>query len=208
MNDDDTPDEQQQHLDETPSGLSVLDEVRAIRDEKVAEQPRRFCTGIPAYVDASGKARVSVIYTYPEAGQAAVMGSVRRERMAIAKGDADARLEAAGDLLIASCGSVVGRTGDGRLVDLLTDADLGTDADPQLPETPLRFGPRLAELFQIDVPPEVEHKSRFILRNVFSPRGQATGVYEGDVAIISTSDAVFQFVQGVDLAADEAAAGE
>jgi hypothetical protein len=205
MDTDDTP--QATQPDEA-KGLSVLDAIRDVREQKLGEKPRRIAINVPAYIDSKGNPRVSVIYAYPEGGYERVMRALRRERQGLAMNDATMRLEGAGDLLLAACVSVVGVGLDGRYVDLLTNADLGTQGDVEPPATPLRFSRKLAELFDIEIPEGVESVPRFILRNVFSPRGAKTGVYEGDPAISATSDAVYEFINGVDLVADEDSLGE
>lgn len=189
-------------------GSSILDEIREIRAEKANGEARLFVLDIPAYTDANGKPRLAVIYRYPEQGQEAVMAAVQRERQGLRQGDAAKRLEGASDCLLAACASVVGRRVDGALVDALTGAPLGTDARPELPERPLRFGNALAKSFEIDVPEEVRNKPRFILRNLFSPRGLSQGEYEGDVAIITASDLVFGFINGADFELDSETVGE
>jgi hypothetical protein len=174
-------------------GVSVMDGIRAIRAQRIADDVRQLDLDVPHY-----DARLAIIYRYPEKGYERAMKAIEREQ----RGE---RLDGPCDFLVECCAAVVGRDAEGGLIDPFTNGPL---AEGQLPENPMRFDTRLAEALQIDVPPEVKQRARFIVRQVFSPRGAATGVYDGDLAIISQSNVVFAWLNGAELRIEEDAAGE
>jgi hypothetical protein len=197
------PAEQDERADVEQNGVtprSILDDVRAIREAKIVEQEPRLVANVPLYDD-----RLAVIYTYPADGAERAVAAVEREMQSK---DFEGRLDGASKLLVIACAAVVGRDVHGKLVDLVTGELLGPDDKPELPSAPMRFDRTLAERLAIDVPEDVKGVGRFVCRQVFSPKGLSQGVYEGDLALIATSNAVYAWLSGARAKADEDAAGE
>lgn len=180
------------------SGGSLLDEVRAMRERKLTESARQIRLVIPGY-----EGRLAVIYRYPETGYERVVRAVEHETRGATP---NARIEAACDLLVACCASVVGRNPDtDETLHLLTGEVI---PDGELPEAPLRFDRNLADRLGIETPPEVKGVNRHVCRNVFSPRGMAQGIYDGDLSLISTSNVLFNWLNGAEVQVDEELLGE
>lgn len=187
------------------SGTSFMDEVRALRERRAEETQPRFVVDIPAYEDEHGNHRLAVIFEYPMSGAERLMQALELELEG--EGDND-RLEAACMTLVEACAAVVGRDTKGNLIDPVTGVLVGPDEKPGLPESPMRFDRKLADAFKIDVPNEVKTPGRFICRSLYSPKGQSNGLYDGDLALITTSRAVFAWLHGRRVKADEETAGE
>lgn len=185
---------------DTGGGLSILDDLREIREAHIAESEPRLVTNVPRY-----EGRLAIIFRWPEQGGEKLLEAVERETSARKYTD---RVEAACKQLVQTCAAVVVRNPEGQLVDPDTSALLGTDADPELPENPMLFDRRLATALKIEIPPETKGVGIFVCRNVFSPRGQSHTDYSGDVALINTSNAVYAWLNGARAKADEDAAGE
>lgn len=176
---------------------SILGHLNALRDRKAREAAPMKDFAVPGYGDG-----LIVRYRYPDGGYKRAIKAAQRENLS---SDPDARLNGAGDLLIACCGSVLGKLPDGTVVDLRTDHPLG---EGELPESPLRFDTALAEKFRITVPDGVSSVSRFVLRAIFSPRGLSQGEWDGDLALISQSNQVFMWLNKAQESLDEDLAGE
>jgi hypothetical protein len=183
---------------------SVLDNLRAMREAKAQDAEPALVLDVPGWQDGTG-ATLAVIYRYPAEGYKRVVSAIEREQ---STKDANARLHGASDLLTACCGSVVGRDAAGALIDLHTSLPLGAWDGSELPDPPVRFERWLAEALGIEVAEDIRGVGRFVLREVFSPRATATGVYDGDVALISHSNRVFMWLNKAELAIDEDFQGE
>lgn len=196
----DTEQQEQTYDAPEPVGSSIMDGLREMRQRKVQESPRRLVLNVPGYEN-----RLAVIYHYPPDGYQRAVKAVERE---LSGKDPNARLDGASDMLVVACAAVVARSADGDLIDPHTSAPLGSDDEPEIPDEPMRFDRSLAKALKIDVPPEVKGVGRFVVRQLFSPRGASTGVYDGDLAVISTSNQVFAWLNGAEIAIDEEASGE
>lgn len=179
-------------------GGSILDSIRTMRSERLADPSRLLDLIVPQY-----HGRIAILYRYPETGAEAAIKAVERER----RGDTpNARIEGASDLLVACCASVVGRDPETKaLLDLKTGATL---AENELPENVYRFDRRFAEAVNIEVPGEVKGVARHVCRQLFSPRGAATGVYDGDLSLYAHSNVVYSWLQGAEVEVDEELSGE
>lgn len=166
-------------------GGSFLAELRAMRERMVEEAAPRLELEVP-----NNAGRIWAVYQFPPEGYQKVTAAMEGSRRGK---DPDALLNNASDLLLACCASIVGRRA-GRRVDLLTDRFLGDE----LPDPPLRINRQLGEALQIELPSDVSHVNRYILRHLFSPRAQATGEYAGDMAIIDQADDVLAWLSGRD----------
>lgn len=184
----------------SPLGTSILDDIRAIREARIVADQPRLVTNVPQYEE-----RLAIIHRFPEGGAERLLDAVNAETSATSY---DQRIEGACKQLVQTCAAVVVRNPEGKLVDPDTGALLGPDEKPELPEHPMLFDRRCAETFKIEIPPEVKGVGVFVCRNLFSPRGQSHTVYDGDIALINTSNGVYAWLNGARLAADEDAAGE
>lgn len=174
-------------------GGSILDRITARRDEIARSEPAVLDVEVPGY-----EGLLVVRFRYPEGGWKVISTAVER---AADTRNPDGALTGNIDVLLACVHEVLGRdpaTGD--LVPLDRSAQPG---DP-----PLRFTKELAALLKIAVPDEIKSKGRFIARHVFSPRAEATGIYDGDVALMTTGGRVISWLQGERDRVDEGLAGE
>lgn len=190
--------EPENDVDETTNGQvddgrSVLAQLRARREQLAADTAPMKVLDIPGY-DGKLVAR----YRYPEQGYKAITVAIERAQ---SKKDPDGILHGNLDALVACCDGVFGRR-DGELVDLATDEIVDDDAEGP------RFGSTLATLFGIEVDEAMKAKARFIVRNVFSPRATATGVYDGDVAAMTQAGTVIEWLQDTNAETAEVFAGE
>ena len=176
---------------------SILDGIRQMRAERIAEDVRQLDLDVPGY-----RHRLAVIYRYPDEGYERLAKAAEREQR---ERTPSARIEAASDVLVTACAAVVGRNADGKLIDPVSNMVIDEGA---LPEHRMRFDRSLADRLRIDVPPEVKGVGRYVVRAIFSPRGPATGVYDGDLALITQSNVVFNFLSGAEVAIDEELLGE
>lgn len=172
-----------------PAG-SVLSHLQHTRDEIVRAETKPLTLVVPRWKGALG-----IRYQYPEAGSDAIVDAVERAQNAGA--GHDQLLEANSDVLIACCADVVGRVPGGKWQPL----------DATNP-APLRITSRLANLLGIAVPDNLRSPGRYILRNVFSPKGEATGIYEGDLSLMSQSGRVITWLNDGEDRADERLSGE
>lgn len=184
-----------------PTG-SILDDLRAIRQEKAEAAPPTLVLDVAGYGEPS---RLAVVYRYPAAGYDSALKAAQHERM---RAEKDATLNGNADLLIVCCASLVGKRPDGKIVNLLTDEVLepAEVVDPAYPAS--RFNATLAEKLGIEIGEDVERKARFVCRHVFSPGAQRNGRYEGDLGLIAHGNLVFAWLQGVNRERDEEQAGE
>lgn len=176
---------------------SIIDGVRAMREAKLSDDVRQLDLDIPGY-----EGKLAVIYRYPESGYQRAVKALER---GVEEKTPLARVEAAADLLALACAAVVGRNDEGALIDPVSNALLG---ERELPENLMRFDRKLAAAVGIDVAPDVKTVGRLVVRSLFSPRGAATGVYEGDLALISQSNVVFAWLNGAEIKADDEVLGE
>lgn len=191
----------------SPPQGSILDDLRAVRTRKADATPPTLTLAIAGYGEPS---RLGVVYRYPTAGYEVVIEATDLERLGTEK---DAQLHGNADLLSACCASLVGRrpNEDGKtftLLNLDTDEPV-TEAqviDQGFPA--VRFNRALADKLGILCGPDVEKVARFVCREVFSPGGQATGRYEGDIALIAHGNVIFQWLQGVERDRETEQAGE
>lgn len=186
-------------VDAPTSDGSILGDLRQMRERKAQEAPPTFDLEVPGYGVPS---RVVIRYRYPKAGYKVAVKAGETE---FGSKSPDAKIDGNSDLLIACCGSVIGRTADGTLIDLRTERPLGEN---EIPDPPMQLGKDVAEAFRIEVPDEVERKSRFIVRHLFSPRAERTGAYDGDVALIAAGNAVYRWLAGAAASLDDDFAGE
>jgi hypothetical protein len=178
---------------EPPRPATILDELVARRDE-MAREDHELVLDIPGY-RLRGVNRLAVRYRYPEGGAKALAAM---ESRAIQSGDEEAIVNMQIDYLVGCCDEVVTRGDDGQVQRL--------DPDPDGP--PLKFGKRLADLFQIDIPDLERAKARFVCRRLFSPGFPETGVWEGDIVLTSQSQAVQGWLQNIHAQANEEFSGE
>lgn len=138
---------------------------------------------------------LSIVYRYPEGGSDPIVQALERARQ---RGKPSDVLDANCDALIACCYTVEGRRPDGEWEPL--------DADR--PGDPLRFTQRLADLLEIDVPERLRSPARHILRHVFSPLAAATGVFDGDISLMTQGGQIVTWLSAGDQQADEELRGE
>lgn len=181
-----------------PAGApgSALEGLRRRRRQIATEDTPSKFLDVPDY-----KGALVVEYRYPEAGSEAVLDAVQRAQTAKER---DALLNAQIDVLVRCCHAIYGiKPGAARVplddssrVDELRETLESLDPDPTKP--PLRFSPRLAELLQIQVPEEVKSPARFVCRQVFSPRAEATGVFDGDLALMTQTGQLITWLTKAD----------
>lgn len=175
---------------------SFIDELRRDRDEKAAAASPVLMIDVPDY-----NGRLAIVFRYPEGGYKRALAAVRKELT----GEPDARLTAASDLITSTTACVIGKTATGALVGLSDESPIDlTD----LPEPGIRFSKELADLLRIKVPDEVERPGHYIVRCVFSPRGESRGEWDGDIALIGVANRIFAWLNGNRTAAEEQLAGE
>lgn len=191
ITDDDAPDVEP----DAPSG-SLLGGLVARRAEIAASVPR-LILDVPGY-----EGRLVARYKYPEAGARPIIDAITRAQ---GSSDPDAALHSNCDALIATLDTLLGRTEAGVLVDLRTEQAVEVDADV---DEPVRFTRATAGLFRIDVAPDVKGVARFVARNIFSPRAQAQGVYDGDVALMTQGGRVLTWLQDTTVSVGETFTGE
>jgi hypothetical protein len=166
---------------------SLLARLNARREEIAREETPVFDVDVPGYELEPGSLSALVLRCrYPEGGWKVITDAITR---ANDKRNPEGALYGNADVLIACCSEVLGR--DPKTGDL---APLDPQAGEDVP--PVRLTTRLAELLQIDVPSEVKSKGRFVTRHVFSPRAQATGIYDGDLVLMTTGGRVITWLQG------------
>jgi hypothetical protein len=168
---------------------SLLGSLHAKREELAKRGTREIRKLVPLWDGA-----LSVVYRYPEGGTDPIIRAVERAQ---ASGKPQAAFDANADVLIACCHTVEGRQGD-------EDWEPLDNADG----SPVRFTRKLADLLQIDVPDNLKSPARFIVRNVFSPLAASTGVYEGDISLMTQAGQVISWLNGAEQQADEALRGE
>lgn len=178
---------------EAPQGGSALSVLQRKRAELAKRGTREKTCQVPLW---EGVARV--VYQYPEAGADPIIRAVERAQAATAQ---DKRSEAAfnanADVLIACCHDVQFRDPDG-------DNDWASMVTPG----PIRFTKRLADAMGLDLPESLKSPARFIVRNLFSPKAADTGVYEGDISLMTQAGQVIQWLNAAEESADEALRGE
>jgi hypothetical protein len=167
---------------------SILEQLRSVREHEQADD--ELVLRLPMYDD-----RIALVMRYPESGFEAFekIGT----RAATSK-DPLATLKAACETIALCCVDVRGVDENGELVALDGDATRG----------PLRIGPELASLLGIEVPPAVRDARTLIVRHLYSPRAHATGVFRGDVAIVTDYGRLTQFVNDGAVAAQDRFVGE
>lgn len=173
---------------EAPGSVAAF--LRAKREQIVHDGPAELELDVPGYEGA-----LVVTYRYPEGGSDPVVQAVNRAQNSKERG---AIVSANADLLVACCYEVRGRLPAGDLEPL----------DPDPSDGPVRFSKRLARLLEIDVPDDVKAPARFVCRNVFSPQAAATGVYDGDVALMVQGGEVVQFLSKAEAEVSERFVGE
>ena len=172
---------------------TLLDEVVARRDQ-IARRRHELVLDIPGY-NLRGVNRLAVRYRYPEIG---AKGIAAMEARAVRSGLDDAILPMQIDILVQCCDEVLTRDDAGALQRL----------DPDEDGPPLKFGPRLADLFRIEIPDGEKAKARFVCRSLFSPQFPETGVWEGDFVMTDHSQAVQGWLQRIGAEVDEEFSGE
>lgn len=175
---------------------SILGGLIARRNEIAASVPR-LVLDVPGY-----EGRLVARYKFPEAGARPIIDAVTRAQ---GSQDPDGSLHGNCDALIATLDTLLGRTEGGMLVDLRTGEPVEIDADV---DEPVRFTRDTAAMLQIDVAPEIKGVGRFVARNIFSPRAQAQGVYDGDVALMTQGGRVLTWLQDTTANVGEAFTGE
>lgn len=179
---------------------SLLGQLQARRKEaQTASQPTL------ALVIAGYKNGLAAVYRFPDGGGDVAMKAAERER---AEADKEARVNGSADLLIACVASLVGRRPDGTLVNLDDDSTIeaADTLDPGYPA--LRFNKTLARKLGINVEREMKRPGRYVARQIFSPRFDSTGIYEGDLALIAQSNFVFEWLQDTEGGFAEELSGE
>lgn len=181
-------DELPEVLDVPDAGPTLLDSLRARRDEIAKAEAPTLDLAIPGY-----DGRLVCRYRYPEQGYQAIIKAVNAAQNAK---DPDAILTANAQALIACCDEMLGRDSDGGAL------------QPIVPGENVRYGRKLAGLFGIEVPEDVKGVGTFIVRHVFSPRAHRTGIYDGDVALIAQGGTVIGWLQDTSRSVSESFAGE
>ncbi len=178
------------------AGTSILDHLHERHEQLKAQSTPELLREVPAW-----KGALAVRYRYPEVGSAPI---VKAFEQAQSSTDPEAVLHGNAAVLVACCHEIVGRRpgGDWEPLDGVGD-----------PSRPVRFNRRLAELLQLPLPADTPGQperspGRFIARNVFSPRAEATGVYDGDVSLMMQAGNVIQWLQDGATAASDGLAGE
>jgi hypothetical protein len=185
----------QDEFDEAEPRVSVPDGtvagyLRAKREEIVQRGPAELELDVPGYDGA-----LVVTYRYPDGGSDQVVDAVTRAQNSKER---DALVRANADVLVACCYDIRARVPGGELEPI--------DTDPTGDRS--RFNKRLAALLGIDVPEEVRHPARFVCQNVFSPAAVASGVYEGDLALMNQGGEVVKFLVKADEELSELFVGE
>ena len=170
---------------ELPAAPSVLDGLRQRRAQLAQEGPKRLELDVPGY-----NGRLFVRYRYPEGGYQPVVAIYRRSQESKVR---DADLLGNCDVLVMCCEAVLGRNAQGDVIDLETD-----QPPDSLYSSNLRFGKKLAGLFGIPVPDEIKSPGRFVVRHIFSPRAQDTGVYDGDLTLMTQGGQVLSWLNGME----------
>ena len=184
--------------DASPSSPSVLDGLRAMRDAKAAEDPSTLTLDVPGYAG-----RLAMIFRYPETGYKAILGTWERHTGA-RNSDPDGRLYARQDVILGALASLVYRDEQEVERDLRTDAVL---TKGEVPPEPVLFDKWLADKLGIEVPEDVK-TGRYVMRMIFSPQAERTGVFTGDLAIIGIGNQVFGWLTDSDLKLEDDMAGE
>lgn len=174
-----------------PRPATILDELVA-RRQAMAREDHELILPIPGY-GVEGHELV-VRYRYPEGGAQAIAAM---EARAVQRGGEAAIVNMQIDYLVACCDEVLLRDDNGGLRSL----------DPDAP-TPLKFGKRLAELFQIEIPEEEKARARFVCRSMFSPGFSHTGRWEGDMVLASQSQRVQGWLTAIHAQTNEDFSGE
>lgn len=188
-----------------PASGSILAGVQAARERARGERAPTIALVIPGY-----EGRLACVYRFPTGGYKVAVKAAERETNKL---DEQAQINGNADLLIACCASIVGRDpngdgGNGSLVNLLTNEPI-QEEDVLAPDyDALRFNKTLAKLLSIEVGDDLQHPGRYICREVFSPRKESTGIYEGDLSLIANGNVVFRWLQEGELRIDEETAGE
>lgn len=169
---------------------SVLENLRRRREQLAAEEPRAKFLAVPGYQGA-----LVIEYRWPDGGSDALIDAVARAQGSKAR---EAILNANADVLVRCCHQIHGQQPGGEREPL--------DPDPSRP--PLKFGKRLAELLQIDLPDEIKSPARHVCRHVFSPRAAVTGIFDGDLALIQEGGRVGEWLTNVDEEASDTFVGE
>lgn len=193
------------HAVQEPSDGSILGNLRQRRAEAAQEADPYLVLDIPGYEPPGGqKSALAVVYRHPQGGYKAALKALEVEFQG--KGP-DKRLEGNADLLIACCACIVGQDEQGQLYDLRDDSPLSAEEALEH-ANPLRFNAELAEKLGIVLPAEKGKVGRFVVRQVFNREAQATGRYLRDLAIIGTGNAVFAWLGGANVQAEEVLEGE
>jgi hypothetical protein len=168
---------------QAPSG-SIAADLAARRAKIAHERVPSLDLDVP---DMDG--HLLVRYRYPEPGYKPLTQAIERAQTSK---DHDAGLWANCDVLALACETVLGRDPQGHLADIRTGRLLDPD---EVLTPPLRFNRELAGLLQIEVPEEIKSPPRYVIRAVFSPRGPETGVWDGDLALMTTGGRVISWLQ-------------
>ena len=177
---------------------SVLDQLRERRQKLAQESAESLTLDVPGY-----GGRLVARYRFPEAGYQPIVRALARAQAPGRGQGSKADLDANCDLLVTCCETLLGRDEGGTLVDLEANASLDESNPPAL-----RFGPHLAQLFGIEVPEGLKSPARFVVRHVFSPRAAATGVYDGDIALMTQAGQVMAWLAGQETELGEEFVGE
>jgi hypothetical protein len=172
---------------------SLLDDLHRKRDEiaqRAAEGADVLDLDVPGY-----GGRLFVRYEYPEGGWERlkrIQDAAQQSRHPLSE------LYAHTGIVRACTREVLGRT-DG--VEEKLDAML---------DEPLRFDARLAALLRIEIPDSIDPKERgrFIVRQVFSPEAERTGVFRGDVSVSAHAIRVAAWVETREGSANDEFVGE
>lgn len=184
---------------------SILGRLRVMREDAAQEAEPTLVLDVPGYEPPGQRfSALAVVFRYPPDGYKAALKTTEVERRG--KGP-DPALEGNADLIIACCASIVGKDEQGKLYDLASDAQI-TPEDALSLAKPTRFDRAFAEQMRIDVPASLAKPGRFIVRQVFNPRAQATGKYTGDLALVGAANRVFAWLANETAVIDEALEGE
>lgn len=171
-----------------PAGQSVLDYVRRRQMELAAEEREPLTVEIPEW-----KGSLAVMFRYPEQGATPII----RAGMQIDPRRPEKALGSALQVIQAAAWQIVGRRPE----------DAGwAPLDPT--GDPVGIGSRLATLLGWEIPADIKRKGAYVARLLWSPKAPQTGIYEGDIALVTAAGEVTEYLRGVDNQVQEILEGE
>ncbi len=175
-----------------PTGVSGAEYLKKRKQQIARREPKLLTLSIPEWVDEAGGG-VGVKFGYPEQGATPII----RAGLRLQNQEPEKGVDAALDIVLGSAVEVLWReSGDSPWRPI----------DPS--GAPTRIGEQLARTLGLEVAPDMKRKARFIARNLWSPNAAATGVYEGDIALVKQAGRVASWLDGEDAEANEEVAGE